>query len=64
MSDETPIYDATCAAVGPPPAADGAEPETTDVAGHPPSAGTGPGSPEDDPLTADLSIPRGDPSPR
>ena len=79
MSGETPIYDATCRAVGPPPAAgrtsaeasaevsnarieaDDARPGT--AARSSPTAQSGDPSapsPDDDPRTADLSIPPGD----
>ena len=79
MSGETPIYDATCRAVGPPPAAgrtsaeasaevsarietDDARPGT--VARSSPAAQSGdpslPSPDDDDPRTADLSIPEGD----
>jgi hypothetical protein len=80
VSGETPIYDATCRAVGPPPAAgrtsaeasaevsnarieaDDAHPET--AARSSPAAQSGdPSAPspddDDDPRTADLSIPPG-----
>lgn len=46
MSGDTPIYDAVCRAVGSPPHEDGADAEQT---------------PADDPATAELSSPVGDP---
>ncbi|WP_328307896.1 hypothetical protein [Actinomycetospora sp. NBC_00405] len=75
MSGETPIYDATCRAVGPPPAAGGTSAEVSHapteagdarpgtVARSSPAAQSGDRSlpsPDDDPRTADLSIPEGD----
>jgi hypothetical protein len=78
VSGETPIYDATCRAVGPPPAAGPTSAEATADAGHPSMEGGGARSdtvarsrpvaqpddprlpsPDDDPRTADLSIPEG-----
>jgi hypothetical protein len=48
MSGDTPIYDATCRAVGPPPHEDRAGAEQT---------------PAHDPATAELPVLAGDPSP-
>lgn len=47
MSGDTPIYDAVCRAVGPPAHADPAGAEQT---------------PDDDPTTAELALPAGDPA--
>jgi hypothetical protein len=48
MSGDTPIYDATCRAVGPPPHGEPTGAEQTPV---------------DDPTTAELFLPAGDPAP-
>jgi hypothetical protein len=48
MSGDTPIYDATCRAVRPPPHGDRTGAEQTAA---------------DDPATAELSLPGGDPAP-
>jgi hypothetical protein len=47
MTGDTPIYDATCRAVGPPPHEDPPGAEHTAA---------------DDPTTAELAVPAGDPS--
>lgn len=79
MNGETPIYDATCRAVGPPPAAGRTSAEASAEVSHPrteagdarpdavarssraaPSGDPSSPSPDDDPRTADLSIPEGD----
>jgi hypothetical protein len=58
MSGDTPIYDATCRAVGPPPAPDRTSTEATDGAHHPSpgaddaragTARSGPAAPPADP---------------
>jgi hypothetical protein len=79
VNGETPIYDATCRAVGPPPAAGRTSAETSAEVSHArieagdarpgtearssPAAQSGDPSspsPDDDPRTADLSIPESD----
>jgi hypothetical protein len=63
MSADTPIFDATCRAVGPPPHVHRTGSPPTDEA-HPPSGGvSGSRTETEDPVTSDLSFPGTDSAP-